>query len=1050
MRNKRIISLILTAVLGITSAAFPQTVFGVEIADGTSYETLEDTSLSENCEEDILEEGALDAGLEDAVTENKGVSAAAGVSAGERRGINVQDTEDINIDNEPDDDWLKPEFTVDGRIVPVFDPANAPNKGHFTYQLSRYDDKGEIERVFYFIRDNIENLKTLRWRQSYFDKSGKYECYIKVEGAEEGYNGKFFSNTIDYVIPSTRLSTPANLKVTDRDGVEWLEWDEVEGSKGYLVDILPDGASEDDNLPFDVDINEFNLSSFAETYGSGKYSIKVLANSGNINEIRCSEPASVTWTPASKMTVTLDKDSLWLATGSSALITPKFANVSDKDDRTLIWMTSDSSVASVDQSGNVTAINAGKAVISVKTGAGIPSTNTCEVTVYEPIKSITLDPESATIGTGDAFTLRADVGAYTPTGTTVTTTGGAVVVSGPAISFEASDSNLTVTNQGGGRALVIAAASIPGDKSTVESQVIVKSTDGGNKQAICKVTIGVKAESIEITAPEGLKILNKGKKLALTAKVTPANAISDRIRWISSDSRIATVDSKGNVTAVSGGDVTIVAYDDFSRKHASYALKVVVPLSKLSLNATNITLHSGKSFTLKPAPVPEDATIEGEAVFSVVSGESSYIKLEGGKITAQALPEGVKKAVVKVGVKVKDVTGAEKEAVCTVNVVSTEVKVSKVTLKPSKADMGIGAVKTIRAAAAPEWADNTELEWSVSEEGKISFTVNPDGSIRVKALSAGTVKLTATAKDGSNKKAVCTIKIGNPVESVKIDKSKLSPYLAVGKSIKLKADVSAASGKPANKSLVWTSSDASIASVDAKGKVTAKGVGIVTITATAEEPDGGFAKYDSCTFSVCVQVKKVALADKADKKPTLMEGNSLEINPVIVTPSEATYKSISWTSSNEEVVVVDTKTTSSGMKLKFSAVAPGTAKLTGITTDGSKKKVVVTVKVLGRMHEEDVKLNIKSSPKGTTVTDNNSKAVKVTGLSAGKKQKFTLTPVLTARAADKRVSFISSDPNVVTVDGKGKVTAVGTGSAVITMTTSDGNYTATCTISTVE
>ncbi|MBO4905015.1 MAG: Ig-like domain-containing protein, partial [Lachnospiraceae bacterium] len=114
--------------------------------------------------------------------------------------------------------------------------------------------------------------------------------------------------------------------------------------------------------------------------------------------------------------------------------------------------------------------------------------------------------------------------------------------------------------------------------------------------------------------------------------------------------------------------------------------------------------------------------------------------------------------------------------------------------------------------------------------------------------------------------------------------------------------------------------------------------------------------------------------------------------------------------------------------------------------DGSNKKITVNVTVLGRMHEDDVNLNIKSYPKTVTVNDNNSKAVTVSGLNAAKKQSLTLTPVLTAKAANKNVIFMSSDPKAVTVDNKGKITAVGEGKSTITMTTVDGNFTATCTV----
>ena len=135
-------------------------------------------------------------------------------------------------------------------------------------------------------------------------------------------------------------------------------------------------------------------------------------------------------------------------------------------------------------------------------------------------------------------------------------------------------------------------------------------------------------------------------------------------------------------------------------------------------------------------------------------------------------------------------------------------------------------------------------------------------------------------------------------------------------------------------------------------------------------------------------------------------------------------------------------------KLSFIAGKPGKFKITGQALDGSKKKVTVTVNILGRMFEDDVKLNIKSVPKGLVVNDNNSKNVTVDGLNASRKQSITLTPVLTPKAYNKNVTFTSSNPQVVEVDKKGKIKAVGEGSSRITMTTVDGNYTAICMVTT--
>ena len=104
---------------------------------------------------------------------------------------------------------------------------------------------------------------------------------------------------------------------------------------------------------------------------------------------------------------------------------------------------------------------------------------------------------------------------------------------------------------------------------------------------------------------------------------------------------------------------------------------------------------------------------------------------------------------------------------------------------------------------------------------------------------------------------------------------------------------------------------------------------------------------------------------------------------------------------------------------------------------------------------------MKESDVGIMITSKSAKALKnvitvsagydtaykeltVTGLPV--KKTLTLTPAVTATAADKKVVFTSSNTSVATVNAKGVVTAKGSGTAVITMVTEDGGFEASCTI----
>ena len=153
---------------------------------------------------------------------------------------------------------------------------------------------------------------------------------------------------------------------------------------------------------------------------------------------------------------------------------------------------------------------------------------------------------------------------------------------------------------------------------------------------------------------------------------------------------------------------------------------------------------------------------------------------------------------------------------------------------------------------------------------------------------------------------------------------------------------------------------------------------------------------------------------------SLVEGGSESLTATI-SPDNATNKAVSWKSSDTGVATVD----GSG---KVTAVKAGSATITVTTTDGGKTATC-----------------------SVTVT---SKTVSVTGvkldngkleLKAGETAQLTAT-VEPSDASDKSLEWTSSDAKVATVDASGKVTAVGVGSATITVKTKDGGKTATCAV----
>ena len=151
---------------------------------------------------------------------------------------------------------------------------------------------------------------------------------------------------------------------------------------------------------------------------------------------------------------------------------------------------------------------------------------------------------------------------------------------------------------------------------------------------------------------------------------------------------------------------------------------------------------------------------------------------------------------------------------------------------------------------------------------------------------------------------------------------------------------------------------------------------------------------------------------------SLVEGGS-ETLTATVAPSDATNKAVSWKTSDANVANVD----SNG---KVTAGKAGSATITVTTTDGPKTAtctVTVTSKTIAVTGVSLDQTSLELTEGGTA------------------QLKATVAP---ADATNQEITWSTADNNIANVDGEGKITAVKAGETTITVTTSDGNKTATC------
>ena len=321
-----------------------------------------------------------------------------------------------------------------------------------------------------------------------------------------------------------------------------------------------------------------------------------------------------------------------------------------------------------------------------------------------------------------------------------------------------------------------------------------------------------------------------------------------------------------------------------------------------------------------------------------------------------------------------------------------------ITLSESNVYLATGETAVVSATVEPR--EGIGVLWSSSNE--LVATVNQYGGIR--AVGQGTATIIATTKKGG-RVASCDVYV-NPIRVSRIDLNKTAIFLQIGGTDPITATVLPANAT--NRNVTWTTSNATVATVSATGVVTAVGWGNATITATTQ--DGSFR-------AICqVTVDKVLVASISLNQTTFTGylTGTLALEATIL-PVGATVKTVTWTSSDEDVATVS----SAGLVTIVSKSNGATASIRAAATDnpGIWAECLVTVSgvaVDGLELDENTFENFT----GETLQ-----------LAA------TITP---STATLKTVIWTTSDATVATVSNTGLVTLVGSsGSAVIKATSLD-------------
>lgn len=301
----------------------------------------------------------------------------------------------------------------------------------------------------------------------------------------------------------------------------------------------------------------------------------------------------------------------------------------------LEWTSSDKEVATVDETGLVTAVGAGEADITVSVSdANISSTTHVKVVITptgveapDSIELVTNGENSKALGAKmtpeDATEVKLayessdeNVATVDENGVVTAVADGECVITTyvtadipataenaetkPVVDEVASSEAEVADSAADSEAPDNAAASKPEDTTDSSFGVV---PDGLSAET--KVTVTTKVEQITLNKTEG--VLTVGNSVTVTATVTPDNATNTTINWTSSDEKVATVDSNGEVTAVAAGNATIKATSESDGDvSADYALTVNKAAAKPATNYSGTTSSAGAattpSYTAPSAP----------------------------------------------------------------------------------------------------------------------------------------------------------------------------------------------------------------------------------------------------------------------------------------------------------------------------------------------------------------------------------------------------------------------------------------------------------------
>ena len=444
----------------------------------------------------------------------------------------------------------------------------------------------------------------------------------------------------------TIVTTPAITTESLPDGTVGQPYTAtLEATGNNITWILNSGT-----LPAGLTLNsDGTITGTPSAEGSSTFTVKAENSAGIIEK---TFTLNIKAAPVSVTSVKLDKTELPLVVGGNATLIAT-VEPADATDRTVTWESSDSDVATVDQSGNVKAVAPGTANITVKTVDG-SHTDTCAVTVTQPVTGVTLDKGTLSLFTGESETLNATVAPGDATNKNVTWSSDK-----PEVATVDANGKITAKDEG-------------------EATITVRTADG-SYTATCtvKVTDPVYDMTTDPAALDfGSAYTGYAQPAAQTVTLTnTGNQTVTLNQPVSTDN--FEVGTLSKTTLAAGETATFTVQPKAGLAAGTYSENITVSGSE------NVTVTISASFTVKSRPSYNPPTVSEEttdAIKAADPGETVTVDLSSG---STKLDKEVFEALAG-----KDVTLV--------------------------VDLGDGVSWTVKGTDVPENADFTDIDMGVT------------------------------------------------------------------------------------------------------------------------------------------------------------------------------------------------------------------------------------------------------------------------------------------------------------------------------------------------